>query len=363
MDDEQATVDEVDMPSESGKDEKSGPEERQPRGRPLFSVVGIILIASAILIGVYGTVAYTAWQRSQQTQADEARTILLQEIDNQLSLAREDISNGNHQLAQRRLNWILERETNHPEALSLMADIESQLALPTPTPRPTATEPPVVEEVDPDDELAPVYSRLRQLVADGSWSEAITELTDFQSEYPNYRRLDTDRLLYDAYVNLGQELLPGDQVELGLSYLARAESLGDLEQAVLDQKLWAELYLQGIAYYGVDWETSAILFRDLCAAAPFYQNSCQKLGDSLMALGDIYAANLDWCPAESYYAEARSYGVSGNVSEKLSEARLMCMEATPTPTAPITETQSVNVTLPVALSLSAEDGAQGNSDG
>jgi len=292
-------------------------------------------------------VAYMALQRSRQAQAEEARTLLLEEIDVQQALAGEDVAAGNLQLARRRLEWILQRQPENTSAQQLMAEIDSRLALPTPTPRPTPTE--VVqaqEEIPADDELTPAFNRLQRLVDDGSWSEAISALVDFQTESPNYRRQDTDRLLYDAYVALGQELLSGDQVELGLYYLSQAEALGDLRQEVKDQRFWAQLYLSGIAFYGVDWETSALYFRDLCAAAPFYQNSCQKLRVSLTRLADIYAANLDWCPAEAYYLEATANIGDAELADKLANASLMCLEATPTPTAPITATQDFSGTLP-----------------
>jgi hypothetical protein len=245
-----------------------------------------------------------------------------------------------------------------------MAELEDRLALPTATPRPAPTEPAVAEEESTEgDELALEFERLQELVDEQRYSDAISALVAFQSEHPNYRRRESDQLLYDAYVNLGQELLSGEQVELGLYYLSQAESLGDLSQEVEDQRFWADLYLLGIAYYGVDWETSAYFFRELCASAPFFQNSCQKLRDSLIALGDISAANLDWCPAETYYSEAASYNGETTITEKLSNARLMCLEATPTPTTPITATQGTGSTLPAGPDGTTEGGDQGNNDG
>jgi hypothetical protein len=364
IDDRPKMADDVDRPSEEATDQPSPDQEKELRSRPLFRVIGIILIALAVVIGVYGTVAYLAWQRSQQAQTEEERTLLLQEIDEQLALAGQDMTDGNLQLARRRLEWILQRQPAHAEALQLLSEIDSRQALPTPTPRPTPTEQALVEEESPaEDDLTPAFQRLQQLVEDGLWSEAISALIAFQSEHPNYRRLESDRLLYDAYVNLGQALLSGEQVELGLYYLAQAEALGDLRQEVLDQRLWAELYLSGIAYYGVDWETAANFFRDLCAAAPFYQESCQKLRVSLTNLGDIYAANLDWCPAEALYAEATGHNGDAELAEKLANARLMCLEATPTPTAPITATQDVSGTLPTGPIEGIEGGEQGNGDG
>lgn len=363
IDQEQTATDDVEEPPEEAQDQPSPGLEKELQPRPLFRVIGIILIALAVVIGVYGTVAYLAWQRSQEAQAEEARALLQQEIGEQLTLAGQDMAAGNLQLARRRLEWILQRQPGHAASLQLLSEIESRLALPTPTPRPTPTQRAVDEESPAEDDLTPAFNRLQQLVDDGSWSEAVSALIAFQSEHPNYRRLETDRLLYEAYVNLGQDLLSGEQVELGLYYLSQAEALGDLKQEVLDQRLWADLYLSGIAYYGVDWATAATFFRDLCAAAPFYQESCQKLRVSLTSLGDIYAANLDWCPAVDLYREASSHNGDSELSEKLANARLMCLEATPTPSAPITATQGVNGTLPVSPDEGSEGGQQGNGDG
>lgn len=350
-------ADDRDLPLEELASEKTLPEEQEGRSRPLFRTIGIILISLSVMLGVYGTVAYLAWQRSHDLQAENARTILLEEIEEQIGLARTDVAAGNTALAQRRLEWILERDPENSEALNLKREIEQQLMAPTPTPRPTPTEPAVVE--DEDDELAQTFDRLEGLSEDGLWSEAISAIIAFQSDQPNYRRQDTDRMLYEAYLNLGQELLQTEQVELGLNYLAQAETLGDLPQEVEDQRLWAELYLMGIAYYGVDWGISLSYFRDLCAAAPFYQNSCQRLREGLIALADGYASNRDWCPAELLYVEANQLDGDRTLSEKVTNARQMCLQATPTPSAPITDTENFSGTLPSVISGAANGEGEG----
>ena len=353
--------DDLDQPLDELENPETPPEEREVQSRPLFRVIGIILIALAAVLGVYGTVAYLAWQESQDVKAENARAVLLEEIDKQLALTREDVAAANYALAQRRLEWILQREPDHLEALELKQEIEQQMAVPTPTPRPAPTEAAVVEEAGPaDDDLERAISEIETLYRNGMWSEAVSALVTFQSEQPNYRRQDTDRLLYDSYISLGQELLAGEQVELGLYYFSQAEALGDLAQEIEDQRLWAELYLLGIAYYGVDWGTSISYFRDLCAAAPFFQNSCHKLREALIGYADGYAANLDFCPAVGLYVEAAQLDGDTVVSEKLANARLMCLEATPTPSAPITATEGLSGTLPLVPSESEgeESGGQ-----
>ena len=57
------------------------------------------------------------------------------------------------------------------------------------------------------------------------------------------------------------------------------------------------------------------------------------------------------------YAEAASHNGDADLTEKLANARLMCLEATPTPTAPISPAEGISGTLPTG-----PDG-QGNGDG
>jgi hypothetical protein len=139
--------------------------------------------------------------------------------------------------------------------------------------------------------------------------------------------------LYDAYIELGIGLVDGEQVELGLFYFSQAERLGDLPIEVEDQRSWAELYLIGIGYFGVDWAATVLYFRDLCAAAPFYQGACVKFHQALVAYADQYSRGLDWCPAEGYYREAIGLDSSPDLVDAFERAIKGCAEATPTPTA------------------------------
>jgi hypothetical protein len=194
------------------------------------------------------------------------------------------------------------------------------------TPEATAT-PGIIS--DPASELA----RLKRLANTQQWEDEIRALVTFQNQFPDYERMATDRLLYDAYVAYGLQLVQGKRAELGLYYFDQAQKLGDLPQEALDYRTWAELYTQGVAFYGVNWGAASLYFRDLCLAAPFYQDACQLLYESLVAYGDQYAVAQDWCPAEGIYQEAVRQQNSTELREKLTAAREGCLTATPTPEA------------------------------
>ncbi|MDT8305938.1 MAG: hypothetical protein RRC07_08390 [Anaerolineae bacterium] len=310
----------------------------------LLRLFGFALIVIAVLLAVYVTVAYLAYQSGQELGATRIAETRSAAVHVQLERAEAEIGEGNPRLALRRLEWVLEREPANELAQQLQA--EAQRALQTPTPNSATATPetvtpapsPAVGETGDARELR----RLERLVEQEAWEEAISAILAFQAGYPSVERRRTDELLQRAYIGRGVEELYGQQVELGIYYLAQAEALGTLPQEVQDQRLWAELYLGGIAYYGVNWEVSLFYFRQLCPAAPFYQDACNTLFEILIRVGDLYAAQQDWCPAEPYYQEALSVLDTNTAAQKLRQARDGCREATPTASAPLTGTVPVD---------------------
>lgn len=321
-----------------------------PRPRQAMRGFGLLLIVVAVLLGWFLVVGYLGLQSGQKDLVEKRAVEEAALLDRQIALAREDLTKGSYNLASRRLAYVLERDPNNQEAIELHQQAQAELeavttsqpasaatATPTPEPLPSAT-PGLIS--DPQAEL----KRVRRLVDNHSWKEALSALIAFQRQFPSHERQETDKLLYDVYINQGLSLLEGEEVELGLFYLGQAEKLGDLSQEVLDYRLWAELYLQGIAFYGVNWDVAIYYFRELCLSAPFYQSACELLQESLVNRADQYAVALDWCPAREFYQEALQYDRTQSLVEKSTQAREACLLATPTPLAPITDTLPVTGT-------------------
>lgn len=334
-------------PADHQTDDQPSPKS-QPRR--IMRLLGLILIVIAVLSAWYLSVGYMGWQSGQAAMVEEREAELSAQIERQTALARENIGQGSYNLALRRLEYVLELDPGNSEALSLQEQAQNALAAintpqpttavtvtATPRPEPTAT-PGLIS--DPGTEL----QRIRRLVANREWETALSALVAFQRQFPDFQRPDTDELLYNVYVELGLSLLEGEQVELGLYYLDQAAQLGDLSQEVRDYRLWAELYLQGIAFYNVNWDVATYYFRELCLSAPFYQSACELLQESLENFADQYAAAMDWCPAQALYQEALSHGRSQPLVEKLNDAAEACLQATATPLAPITDTLPITDT-------------------
>jgi hypothetical protein len=323
--------------------------EAEPRQRRPVRIIGIALIIISVVLGWLLLVGFLGYQSGQRQLSERQENELLTNLERQTTLAADDLEQGNYELALVRLEWVLAREPDNREALRLQEAAQEAIAQnqsATAVPQPTASTPTNTPEpsptpgkiASPEDEL----QRLRRLNVNKDWETAVPALTAFQQQFPSYEREETDQLLFEAYLGYSQSLFEGGQSELGLFYLEQAEKLGDLPQAMVDYRIWAELYTQGIAYYGVDWEVAAYYFRDLCLAAPFYQDACAKLINILVAHGDLYASLFDWCPAVPFYEEAAQYGAQ--VSEQLNIARNSCLAATPIPisgSVPLSGTQPI----------------------
>lgn len=338
-------VDETDETMSTGQPGETRP----PRlGVRLF---GLALIIFSIVVATYLLVAYFAFESGQALRTERETSSRIEQINHQLLLARDDVAEGSENLALTRLEWVLAQDPANAEAIALRDQIIAAVAAPTPAPteEPPATDPePETIETISDEDALPELRTIRRLVNDERWEEALSALLTFRQHFPDYERTETDRLLYDTYVALGLKHVNSDKIELGLNYFSQAERLGSLPQEALDYRVWADLYFQAVAYSGVNWDFAAGYWRDLCAAAPFFKDSCNRLDQALVGYGDQLAYLMDWCPAISVYQEAWNRRPSELLESKIAQAREGCAAATPiTGTVPITGTLPITDTAPV----------------
>ena len=339
----------VDETGESMTNEKHDP--RRPRAS--VRLFGLALIIFSIVVATYLLVAYFAFESGRAMRVSQESTSRAEQIGRQVELAREDVAEGSDNLALTRLDWVLAQDPANAEAMQLRDQIAA--ADPEPTAAPTepaaASEEEVTTTEEVGDETAlPELRTIRRLVATEAWEEALSALLAFRQLHPDYERVETDQLLYDTYVALGLQYVNSDKIELGLNYFSQAERLGNLPQEALDYRVWADLYFEGIAYSGVNWAIASSYWRDLCAAAPFFKDSCERLDGALENYGDQLAYLMDWCPAISIYQEAWNRRPSENLEAKLQQAREGCAAATPVPitgTVPLTGTAPITDTPPV----------------
>ena len=327
------------------------------RSRLVRRLVGLALVITSVVLATYLLVAYFAFETGQAERVVQETTARDEQIARQIELARQDLAQDSLNLALTRLDWVLTQAPDNADALALRQQVATAAAAgrapqPTEAPQPAAdaaaAATPAAPTIEPGETLAELQT-IRRLLETEQWEEALPLLVTFQQRFPDYRRQETDQLLYDTYVALGLAYVNTDKVELGLNYFAQAERLGDLPQEAQDYRIWAELYFQGVAYSGVNWGIAADYWADLCAAAPFYRDACVRLDRALVGQGDTFAFNLDWCPALDIYQRAWNRQPSNALGNKVAQAREGCAAATAVPisgTLPITGTAPLTPTEP-----------------
>ena len=333
----------------AGNDADTSPTGK-PRARLAQRALGLVLVIVSVVLVTYLLVAYFAYESGRSLRAQQETAARTEQVSRQIELARQDLTADSSHMALTRLDWVLAQQPNNADALALRqqaADAETAAQatagpLPTAEPRPTAEATP--EEVITDDQRLTELQAARRLVSEKRWAEALPALVSFQQSFPDYQRDETNQLLFDTYLALGLSYVNTEKVELGLNYLSQAERLGSLPQEALDYRVWADLYFQGMAYSGVNWGIAADYWADLCAAAPFYRDSCVRLDRALVGMGDQYAYLMDWCPAVAIYQRAWNRQPTEILDNKLAEARAGCAAAT---AVPITTTLPITVTVPL----------------
>ena len=194
-------------------------------GWSMTRILGLILIVAAAVVALYIVVAVLAWQSGQSIRSEREDNQLAEQLDRQVSLAQNDISQGSYNLALRRLEWILDRDPENADAQAIKQQAEAALktAL-TPEAPPTAT-PPLEPSPTPGRLGEPdvEFERLQRMDEQERWQELLESTLVFQQQYPDYERLETDRFLYNSYVNLGLQYIQGDAIELGINYFSQAE--------------------------------------------------------------------------------------------------------------------------------------------
>ncbi|MGB1253203.1 MAG: hypothetical protein ACPG8W_21500 [Candidatus Promineifilaceae bacterium] len=302
------------------------------------------MIGFALLLVFYAGVAYLAYQRGTDDRTQQAIQELSDQAREQLELAQQDLLAGRYQLAQKRLEFVLEVNPNNEQAKEYLLTIPNAV-LPTiqivhtaeplaeattdvevvlPTLEPTATPRPIGN-------ASKRLAQVEKLIENESWDEAVTALVAFQLDFPGYERYTTDVMLFEAYSRAGFFHTNRNSIAIGIAYFEQAQKLGTLSEEAAGQLRYAKLYQDALAYYGINWPVAIQNFREICNFAPVYQDSCSQLYDAYVAYGDIFYNSKDFCPAATQYSQALKLKSSGQVQTRYNSANGACNTATTTP--------------------------------
>ena len=311
------------------------------RTRPVWVQVLAVSGFLALVIALAALGGYRAGLSDRNLQmAATAR----QNAHEQYVLSEQDLIAGRFELARQRLTFILGIDPQYPGAAQALATAERGLAV---TPTPTASATPAASPTAAADTPAEWLAHAETRAAAGDWPGVLQALDALRSLDPAYEAVRADGLRYKALLGRGVAQIKAGALELGLYDLAQAEQIGPLDADAAGYQLWAELYLAGDSYWGLNWERASYYYGQLYLSAPYFLDTYQRYAEALRRYGDLFSAAGNACAAQEQYRLSRRILPTPDpfLIDSLATAQAVCALATATPTLTPTPEPSATATL------------------
>jgi hypothetical protein len=346
------TDDGVNLPPEIPDEPLTAPRNR--RRWILWAFLGVL----ALLLIAAGSV-YAGYNSAIEQRTQNQSTQAAGEAANQYVLAQQDIALGNYDLARQRLEYIIQLDPKYPGASDQLTFVLTQqriTASPTLEPTPTLTPTP---DYRSRDEL---FSQAQDLMIGRDWTGVIDTLLLLRKSYPDYMAVKVDGMLFVALRNRGIDKITKQQDLEGGNYdLTLAERFGPLDGEAHTWLEWADMYMLGASYWGVDWAQSVYYFSQIADAVPYMSDAsgwtaANRYKDALLGYGNWLTARGEWCDAQEQFDTYMRLLADPQVEPTAVYAAEQCSggaapqetpsgEMSPTPVTPVPgETQQPNST-------------------
>ncbi len=279
--------------------------EAKPKRRRRVWILWAILSILALALVAAGS-AYLGYLEAIDERTSFEATQIAGEAKTQYDLGLEDIQAGRYELARQRFQYVIQLDPGYPGAIDRLAEVELELrttATPTLEPTPTLTPTP---DLRGRDEL---FIQAQSALLGGDWTQVIDTLLTLRKQYPDYRSIEVDGMLYVALRNRGVDKIVHGDLEGGNYDLSLTEGFGPLDSEAKNWRDWAEMYIRGAANWDVNWEQAVFYFSQLATIAPNLSDASgwmahDRYVQALIGYGDWLARQGDWCLAVEQYQTA-----------------------------------------------------------
>lgn len=303
-----------------------------------LGILGMIVIAAlGSLIG-YGLAI-------QARQAEETNQRLIVSTT-QYELSLQDITNGNLNMAKRRLEYVIQVYPNYPGAADKLAEVMVQLAQ-TNQNVTVSIATPVVEATKDTRGTSAILATAQQQLTSEDWSGLYSSVLSLRDLDPTYEAVKVDGLYYMALRNMGINNIKSGNLEVGLYQFRVAEQIGPIDSEALNYRQLATYYTDGGSGWGVNWSVVLANFSLLYQNAPYLSDfngvtAKDRYAQALDGYGDTLMSLNSFCDAVTQYQASINIVNSSTVSEKIPTAESYCANppatATPTPDPNMTPT-------------------------
>lgn len=321
--------------------ESSGP------GCMVWGCLGVGSALFAVFIVVLA--GYAGWTSGQREANGNATATRSADISQQLGRIPGDLTNGNLQLADIRLRYLMTMTPGVP-GLPELATTATQAyldSLPTATPTPTLTPTPEEATAEPQSieitpsgrgqyDLAALMQDAQTAVNTGQYEEAWELLDVILAVDESYERQKVRELLTVALNGRARALFNSSSPARGIIWATRAETYGVIQGEIQFELQAALLYQNAQAAVGLNPSQSIPAIQRVLDLGPgrYYEQAQTLMYQAYVSYGDALAndPNAGFCPAVPQYEAALRVQQGGPAVAKRDNARTMCAQATPTPT-------------------------------
>jgi hypothetical protein len=128
-----------------------------------------------------------------------------------------------------------------------------------------------------------------------------------RKNYPDFMPVKVDGMLFVALRNRGIDKISTQHDLEGGNYdLSLAERFGPLDAEARNWRDWAEMYIRGASYWGVDWAQAVYYFAQVASQGPNLMDASgwtasRRYMDALLGYGSWLAAKGEWCDAQTQF--------------------------------------------------------------
>ena len=305
-------------------------EDTTPAPAPLRARLGrrltlISLATVALVLLVLAGSAYAGYHAGLSQRDTQARATQAADLALQYSLAQTDVAAGRYEVAQARLEYILQLDPHYRDAGQKLADLRALMAVtPTATPAPVTATPTPPPTATQSHAAADLFAQAQTQYAASDWAGVIATLSQLRGVDATYQAVKANGMLYVAYRNQGVALIAGPDIESGMFDLDKAEAIGPLDSEALNYRAWGRLYLAAQSFWGLNWQQTMEILQQLYVIAPYFHDTGDRLYTATVSYADQLAHAGDTCGAARHYAEAQALKPEVKIAEALSTAQASC---------------------------------------
>lgn len=284
--------------------------------------MGVLVIAAIALLAIVGLGVGGAYLGLR----DRAR-VEEQAAGEHYQKGLNHLAQGEFELAVAEFEAVFQIDPDYEDVALRLGEARSQLEA---EPTPTAQLQKEVNEVYLD--------KVREAYAAQDWPLVLALADQLISIDAAYARTEVDQMLFDAFFHLGNRRVSEDSMTEAVRYFERALALQPGNRQVAHAKDLATLYVDGIAYWGADWERASEQFEVLFALDSTYKDVRQRTLDAHLNYAEILAQAEDWCGAREQYTKAIEIESSADLVAERQAMDERCRAGTPTVTPEATGT-------------------------